>query len=89
MTPNVRREMLALAKKIANKEYKPRIERRKNLGTLQITEEIIPACVIMEDEIRWYLKENPEFDSSEFRKMIRDFQSRNKQIQKETYDIKE
>ncbi len=77
MKPNTRQSMLSLAKRIANTEYKDRIEKIRSGSTL--SEYIIPRKIVREDEIRGTLKFHPEFDESEFRKMIKELETKAKQ----------
>lgn len=79
MSKNVRQEMLSWAKKIAGKKYANRIERVRNLGTLDYSDYIVPASQVKNDEINWVLKNNPRFDEHEFKKMIRQQEAKNKE----------
>lgn len=79
MSKNVRQEMLSWAKKIASKKYTDRVERVRNLRTLEYSDYLIPASEVKNDEIDWVLKNNPRFDESEFKKMIRQQEAKNKE----------
>lgn len=73
-TNNIKHRMIVEARKIASKEYK---------GFTQYIEETGIDEIISDDEqrnrdVQLILNNHPEFDSGEFRRMIREFQVRNK-----------
>lgn len=76
-TNSVKHTMLQLAKKIANTEYKDRVEMVKNPDTLKYEKYITPATAVRNEVINYILKDHPEFDGTEFRSMIKEFKTRN------------
>jgi hypothetical protein len=70
--------MLKEAKRIANIEFKDRVEKAKNLGTLEYEEYIVPASAIKTAYINAIL-DAYDFDEDKFKEMIRTFELRNKE----------
>lgn len=74
MTINsVKHKMLELAKKIANKVYEDKI-----IFDLDGAEVVISSNEQFNNAVNFILGEHPEFNSGEFRRMIKEIQVRNK-----------
>ena len=78
-TSTIKHRMLVHAKIIANTEFKDKVEKVRNLSTLEFGEYITPASVVRNDYINSVLREHPEYDETTFRGMIKTYQHQNKQ----------
>jgi hypothetical protein len=72
-TNKTKHEMLKLARKIANTEYKDKTEIHRGLDGSITGKSWYPAGYFLSLDIKNVLREHPEFDEDRFKEMVRDF----------------
>lgn len=78
-TNTIKHRMISAAKKIANTEFESKRITTRGLDGSINGETWYPSTYFREEAIKFVLDNHPEYDSGEFRRMIKEFEVRNKQ----------
>ena len=82
-TNSIKHNMLIEAKRVANTSFEEKKVINRGLDGSILGYSIIPASMVRNDEINIIIKEHPEFDAGEFRRMIIEIQVRQKENKNE------